>query len=437
MPEFDNHCDNLPAALGGAPVFVQTAETQGKLDRWQQMGEDEAQLAYDMTLRNELSGGTPVVREFEDEWRKRTGTQFAITTINGTSAIHSAMYGLGIGPGDEVITPTGNWICSIAPALMLMARPVFCEIDPKTLLIDVEDARRKITERTKAIVLVHLWGHVCDMDAIMKLSEQTGVKIIEDCSHAHGASYNGTPVGSIGHAGVWSFQGSKPVSAGEGGIVATNDVDVFERSCLIGQVNRKVGMDLVTDKYRQLQPLGLGIKFRAHPVGIGIALVQLKKLDALNARRSQYIQTVEQAVKSIDGLEPITSHLGAQRGGFYGFCLHYDEQKMGLSKQRFVDALRQEGLQAYAEVYPLLHRLPLFADGLDIFTGGRGPLCTPQMGGDYPGYKEGDLPISEKAWDKLIMLPMLSDPIEGAAENVIAAIRKIAQHADRLAAVEA
>ena len=233
--------ENLPAALGGAPVFVQTAESQGKLDPWQQITEQEAQVAYDMTLRNELSGGTPIVREFEQMWRERYATRFAVSVINGTSAIHSAMFGLGIGPGDEVITPTYNWICSIAPAPMLMARPVFCEIDPRTLMIDPEDARRRITERTKAIVAVHLWGNVCDMDALMKLSEETGVAIIEDCSHAHGATYKGRPCGSIGHVGAWSLQGSKPASAGEGGMVATNDVEIFERACLIGQVNRVAG----------------------------------------------------------------------------------------------------------------------------------------------------------------------------------------------------
>ncbi len=100
---------DLPAALGGAPVFVQTARESDSLDRWRQITEEEAQVAYDMTLRNELSGGTPVVREFEQMWRERHGTRFAITVVNGTAALHSAMFGLGVGPGDEVICPTYTW----------------------------------------------------------------------------------------------------------------------------------------------------------------------------------------------------------------------------------------------------------------------------------------------------------------------------------------
>jgi len=426
---------DLPAALGGAPIFVQTGERQGDLDQWKQMTEAEARMAYDMTLRNELSGGTPVVREFEKMWRERHGARFAITTMNGTSALHSAMFGLGLGPGDEIITPTYNWICSIAAAPMLMARPVFCEVDPESMMIDPEDARRRITERTKAILAVHLWGNICDMDALMSLSEETGVPIIEDCSHAHGSKYKGRPIGSIGHVGAWSLQGSKPASAGEGGVVATNDVDIFERACLIGQVNRIAGLDLVTETYKKFQPLGLGTKFRAHPLGIGIASVQMGKLDELNERRRGYIEAVEAGLQDLPGIRPVKQYVGVERGGFYGFMAHYvPEELEGLPIGRFVDALRKEGLRANTNPYPLLHTLPLFAEGFDIFTRGRGPLCTPEMGGDYQGYKEGDFPITEKACSRLVFLPVLSDPVPDAAEKVLAAIRRVAEHASQLAA---
>jgi len=426
--------DDLPVALGGPPVFVQTAKA-GKLDRWQQVTEEEAQVAYDMALRNELSGGTPVVREFEQMWRERHGTRFAITVINGTSALHSAMFGLGVGPGDEVICPINTWICSISSAPMLMARPVFCEIDPETLMIDPEDVRRRITERTRAIVAVHLWGNVCGMDALMEISKETGVPVIEDCSHAHGAMYKGKPCGSIGQVGAWSMQGSKAVSAGEGGVMATDDVDVFERACLLGQVNRVAGVDLVTGKYTHLQPLGLGIKFRAHPMAIGIAGVQMRKLDALNERRRAYVEAVEEGICDISGLASVRVYDGAQRGGYYGFPIRHDPDEMaGLSTKAFVDALNEEGLKAQLCPYPLLHDLPLFRDGFDIFTRGRGPLCTPEMGGDYPGYERGDFPVAEKVAERLVFLPMLSDPVEDAPARVVAAIRKVADHAGDLAA---
>ena len=415
-------------------MFVQTAKAEERLDKWRQMTEVEAQVAYDMALGNELSGGTQTVRDFEAMWRERHGTRFAITVINGTSALHSAMFGLGVGPGDEVICPVNTWICSISPALMLMARPVFCDIHADTLLIDPEDAKRRITERTKAIVAVHLWGNVCDMDALMAISEETGVPVIEDCSHAHGAMYKGRACGSIGQVGAWSMQGSKPVSAGEGGVLATDDVDAFERACLIGQVNRLAGLDLVTDTYKDLQPLGLGIKFRAHPLAIGIAAVQMRKLDELNARRRAYVQAVSDGLGSVPGLRPLSPYKGAEAGGFYGFPLiHSPEDMEGLSTEDLVKALGAEGVPANHCPYPLLHQLPLFARGFDIFTRGRGPLCTPEMGGDYAGYEGGEFPVAEAVLPRLVFLPVLSDPVPGAAERVIDAIRKVATHAGALA----
>ena len=426
--------ENLPVALGGPPVFVQTAKPEDRLDRWRQMTEAEAQVAHDMALSNELSGGTQTVRDFEAMWRERHGVRFAITAMNGTSALHSAMFGLGVGPGDEVVCPVNTWICSISPALMLMARPVFCDIDPETLLIDPADAKRRITERTKAILAVHLWGNVCDMDALMTISEETGVPVIEDCSHAHGAMYKGRPCGSIGQVGAWSLQGSKPVSAGEGGVLATDDVDAFERACLIGQVNRVAGLDLVTDRYKHLQPLGLGIKFRAHPLAIGIAAVQMAKLDQLNARRRAYVQAVSEALDGVPGLRPLSPYDGAEAGGFYGFPLiHCPARMEELSTSGFIEALRAEGVPAHGCPYPLLHQLPLFADGFDIFTRGRGPLCTSEMGGDYRGYSGGEFPAAEEILPRLVFLPVLSDPAPEAAERIVGAIRKVAEHAGTLA----
>ena len=317
----------LPAVLGGTPVFEITPDAPyPKLDEWQQITEAEARVVYEMTLRNELSGASATVQEFERTWCERHQTQFALSLTNGTAALHSAMFGLGVGPGDEVICPTYTWMGSITPALTLMATPVFCEVDPRTLLIDVEDVRRRITSRTKAIVAVHLWGNVCDMDALMALSAETGVPVIEDCSHAHGASYKGVPCGSIGQVGAWSLQGNKPISGGEGGVLATDDVAVFERACLLGQVNRSPNVEGAAAEalqYTHLPPLGLGVKFRAHPLAIGIASVQLKKLDELYTGRRAYIQEISNGLQEIPGVSPVKTYEGAEPAGFYGFPIRY------------------------------------------------------------------------------------------------------------------
>jgi len=404
-------------------IFTQTASAPlPDLDRWKQMGEEEARMAHDMVLRNELSGGTPVVREFEAKWRAMTGLKYAIGMTNGTAALYSAMYALGVGPGDEVITPPWNWICSIAPAPLLGATPVFCDIDPGTMLLDPEDLRRKITPRTRAIVAVHLWGWVCDMDAIMGIAGAAGIPVIEDCSHAHGAMHRGRPAGSIGAIGCWSLQGSKPVSAGEGGIMATNDTARYERACLIGQVNRMAGMDLVTPDYERYQPLGTGMKFRAHPVAMGIAMVQLGRLPKLNAGRGGWVETIEAGIAGIPFLRPLDRVPHSQRGGYYGFPVHFVPEKAnGAPANRFVDLLNAEGVKAGLNPYPLLHLLPYFAEGFDLFGGNRGPL-----GKGYRGYRRGDLPQAERAVENVIFLPVLTDPIDGAADMVLARVKKAA-----------
>ncbi|MCP4644314.1 MAG: DegT/DnrJ/EryC1/StrS family aminotransferase [bacterium] len=406
-------------------TFVQTGKAElPELDKWQQIGDEEVAVAADMTARNEVSGGTPVVREFEQQWREWIGSTHCVSVINGTSALYSAYFGLGVGPGDEVICPVNTWICTISPALLLGARPVFCDIDPDTLMADPADVEAKITDKTACIVPVHLWGNVCDLDALMGIGEKHGIPIVEDCSHAHGAKYKGKMCGSIGDVGCWSLQGSKPVSAGEGGMLVTDNVDAFERACLVGQVNRIEGIDLVTPKYQEHQPLGLGMKFRAHPLGIGIAKAQFAKLDALNQRRAAYIEEVEAGLADIPGLRPIKVHDGAERAGFYGFPVIHDADAMGKSNADYAAALDEHGLTVQRAPYPNLHTLPLFAKGFDIFTRNRGPLCESE---GYTGYRPGDFPNAELAAERTLFLPRLSDPVPDAATMVLDTLRKAAE----------
>ena len=403
--------------MASAPkVFTQTATTPiGELDCWQQVGEEEARMAYEMTLNNELSGGTEQVRLFEEEWRQFVGTKHAVTVCNGTVSLWSAMYGLGVGPGDEVIAPVNTWICTISPAVMLGAKPILADVDPNTLLLDIEDVKKRITPKTKAIVPVHLWGWVADMDAWMDLSRETGIPIIEDCSHAHGAMYKGKMTGSVGHVGCWSMQGSKAVSAGEGGIIATDDDEIMDRACLLGQCNRVAGLDLVTENYEKYQPLGLGIKFRSQPVGIGIARVQLKKLPKLNAGRKAWIETIEAGLKDIPGIEPIQSAEGSERGGFYGFpVLFHGEQAPGITRDQYAEALNKHGVPVTTRGYGLLSELPLFSEGFDVFGNGRGSLIE-----GYTGVTNDDFPGGVELCDRTIFLPKLTDPVDGAVEEVL------------------
>jgi dTDP-4-amino-4,6-dideoxygalactose transaminase len=187
------------------------------------------------------------------------------------------------------------------------------------------------------------------------------------------------------------------------------------------------GLDLTTEKYADLQPLGLGMKLRAHPLGIGIATVQLAKLESLNEKRRRYFEAVESALEEIPGLQPVKTYAGVVRGGLYAFPLvHRAAEQRGLSTAKLIQALRSEGLNASSSPYGLLHRLRIFAQGFDMFSGNRGPLC-----GDYEGYSEGDFPVTEEIFGRLIFLPVLSDPLPGAIDKVITILSQVARRAAR------
>jgi dTDP-4-amino-4,6-dideoxygalactose transaminase len=251
------------------------------------------------------------------------------------------------------------------------------------------------------------------------------------------------------------LQGNKPVSGGEGGMLATNDIAVFERACLLGQVNRSPSTVSEAEeeelRYAHLPPMGLGVKFRAHPLAIGIASVQLKKLDELNANRRAYIQEISTGLREIPGVSPVETYEGTESAGFFGFPIRYHEEEMhGLPAPVFAEALRKEGVLANnnpypllvgngvplfsgslptnSNPYPLLHTLPLFTHGLDMYMNNRGPLCPVDTGGVFETYTAGDLPVTERTCSQLIFLPLLTKPVSGAASGILSAIRKVSLH---------
>lgn len=166
--------------------------------------------------RTAIGDGSGVIEKFEHEFAELSGTKFALAMNSGTAALHSAYFALGVGPGTEVIVPAYTWHASATPVLQCGAVPVFCDIDPRTLTIDADAIAPLITERTRGICAVHIWGNPCEMDRITALANERGVSVVEDCSHAHGARYGGRPVGSWGDIGCFSLHASKPVAAGEG-----------------------------------------------------------------------------------------------------------------------------------------------------------------------------------------------------------------------------
>lgn len=325
--------------------------------------------------RNTEVGGT-ANKQLEAAFCGLTGCKYALAVNSGTAALHSAFFALGIQAGDEVIVPSYTFFASATPLLQLGARPIFCEIDPKTLTIDVSDIESRITEKTKAICAVHVWGNPCRMDALMDLSKRTGIPVVEDCSHAHGATFQGRSVGSFGSVGCFSMQGSKAVSGGEAGMIVTNSATLYDRMLALGH-NGRTGSDQKNQTF-DIGPLSYGLKFRPHLFALRLAMSSFSRLPELNRRREESFEVVSRAFSESGVLVPIERYPDARRGGFLEFLFRYlPERAGGWSREAFVQAVHAEGFpigvdrySAFGANFRHLHEASIFAHLDDEGIGG-------------------------------------------------------------------
>ncbi len=292
-------------ALLGGPKAVTIQEPE----RWRPPVEREIELCAQVIQERAFSqtnAGIPA--EFERRFRELVGTQYCLSQHNGTSTLLAAYFAVGVGPGDEVITHSYGWICTFGPAMLLGARPVFCEIDPNTLMADPADIERSITPRTRAICISHHFGNVCDLDGILAVGRKHVIPIIEDCSHSHGARWDGKPIGSLGDIGCFSMQGGspggKPIAGGEAGVIVTNTRRYYERILVMGHLNRRGSVDELSDPdYKLLGPTGFALsKFRPNALSLAIGLASLETC----AYRSQHIwenyAQIEAGLQGVPGM---------------------------------------------------------------------------------------------------------------------------------------
>ena len=181
------------------------------------------------------------INRFEDSFREHIGVKYAISTSSCTGALHMGLAGLGVGPGDEVILADTNWVATVAPIVHLGATPVFVDIRPDSWCMDPARVEAAITPRTKAIVAVHIYGNLCDMDALLAMSARHGVPVIEDAAEAIGSAHRGRRAGSMGIFGAFSFHGTKTITSGEGGIFVTDNAGLFERVLTLSNHGRARG----------------------------------------------------------------------------------------------------------------------------------------------------------------------------------------------------
>ncbi|MBO5523925.1 MAG: aminotransferase class I/II-fold pyridoxal phosphate-dependent enzyme, partial [Roseburia sp.] len=262
----------------------------------QTIEEDDIQAVIEVLKSDYLTTG-PKIAEFEKMVADYVGAKYAVAISNGTAALHAACFAAGIGAGDEVITTPITFAASSNCVLYCGGTPVFADVDPKTYNIDPEDIKRKITARTKAIIAVHLAGQPCDMDAIHAIAEEHNLIVIEDGAHALGSEYKGKKVGALSDMTTFSFHPVKPITTGEGGMIVTDDEQLYEKLVLFRSHGITRDENLMTRNegpwfYQQLE---LGYNYRMTDIQCALGCSQMKKIDRFLERRRELVKRYEKA----------------------------------------------------------------------------------------------------------------------------------------------
>lgn len=416
------------ALLGGPKVVKKNYE-----ELWPIIDETTKKAVNDYMLTGELSvkDGTGILDEFENNFAHYTGAKYALVQNNGTSTLHAAFFAAGVGPGDEVIIPTYTWPSTANSILSCNALPVFCDIDPKTLCADPADIEKRITPKTKAIGVVHIWGHPADMDAVLEIARKHHLKVIEDAAHAVGSTYKGRKVGTIGDVGCFSLQASKMLIGGEAGIAVTNSPEYFDRMLVLSHYGGRIDKDQITGKYKDYAYTGMGPKYRVHPLAAVIANAQLKSLDKWIELRKSNLDYISDGIRGLRGVEPFYTALDCTRGAYYGYRVTYHPEQLNqLPVGRFIEALRAEGVDADPERYNLLHRQILYrgASHYEKTTGYIWPYA-PMREIDY---KDSDFPTAVDLFTRLISLPTFTHDCREVLDQYIEAFHKVVENADQL-----
>lgn len=304
--------------------------------------------------------GGPEVRSFEREWEKKFGVTHAVAMNSATSALIAAVGALGIRPGDEVIVSPYTMVASVSCVLWWGGTPVFADIEPDYFCLDPKSVEAAITPRTKAIIVVDLFGGVHDVEALRVIAKQYGLRIIEDAAQAPGAAYDGKYAGTFGDIGVYSLNFHKHIHTGEGGVAVTNDARLAERLELIrNHAEAVVEAKGVKEDFKLI-----GQNYRMTELHAAIGREQLKKLDALVSKRQENCRFIAERCQNMPGLlpariRPKSTHV------FYVQPFLYDEKVVGIPRGTFIDAIEAEIPAAFSRGYVMpIYRMPLFEQAL-------------------------------------------------------------------------
>ena len=345
--------------------------------------DDEEIEAVTKVLKSKWLSMGPVTQKFEKEFADYLGVKHAFGVSSGTAALHIALKALGIEEGDEVIVPSLTFVATANSVLYCGAKPIFADITSlNNFNISPDDILEKITNKTKAITVVHYGGYPCDMDAIMEIAKAHNLKVIEDAAHAPGAEYKGKKCGTIGDVGCFSFFANKNLVTGEGGMIVTNDDALAEKI----RIMRSHGMTTLTwDRHKghahSYDVVDMGFNYRINEIASAIGLVQLKRLDGNNEKRREIVEEYKKRLEKISGISvPFKNY--KEKPSYHIFPILLAED---ISRNEFIDKLKEKGIQTSIH-YPPIH----------LFTYYRKKF----------GFEQGMLPKTEFVGEHEVTLPL-------------------------------
>ena len=409
--------NNVPAILGGNHAVTLD---QNEANRWPVLTEDDEKAVVEILRDGDISTH-PVIRELEKDYRDFSGMPYALAHCNGTSALMAAFWAIDLKPGDEVLVPSATFWASVLPLIWLGAVPVFCESEQDRLGLDPEDMEKKITSRTKAIVVVHLWGMPSKMTEITRLAQKYDLKIIEDASHAQGAFWRGQACGTLGDISVFSLQGGKLAPAGEGGMLLCRNYAYWERAVCFGDITRIIELETPA---RRFAATSFGIKTRIAPISAAIARNQLARLKENNKKRNENLRYLSAGLETL-GIHTFLPPDHIERV-YFEYLARPNLESIGLPMKILIDALRAEGCLAALPRYPLLHQQPFFTEGafLDVMRAHNAVT---------PNYASVSLPFTEKVNSEMMKLPSFPWASTALLDQYLFAFKKVIQNAKAIA----
>ena len=404
-----------PALLGGKRAKAKP------FPPWPQYDEKE-QRALMQVLKSRVWWRTPGTRtlEFERKFAAYHQAKHGIAVTNGTAALEVVLAALGVGPGDEVIVPDFTFIATASAVLAAGALPVLVDVTPDTYCLDPDLVEEKITDSTKAIIAVHMGGHPADLDRLSEIARRHSIRLVEDSAHAHGSEWKGRKIGAIGDIGTFSFQASKLITAGEGGIIITNDDELERRARSVHDCGRMPGEWFYSHFI-------YGSNYRLSEWQGAILTQQLSRLDKQAAIRTKNATYLDSVLPEIEGIIPQKHDPRCTRNGHYAYIFHYESSAFAdLPIKRFIEALEAEGIPTQAS-YPPIHELDLFKSGeyLNRLPQEQRDAGKRILKGDFPNTRRA-------AWETVwLPHPVLLGTRDDTA-RVPEAIRKIQKHAKEL-----